>query len=675
MSMPQLSTFIPLALALTVASACGEDELGGAGGGPPGTTNVAGGLGEECSDVGDPCDVTFWYPIGSETSVELRGDFADGAWDVGVPMYIDAGSWRVTLPIANGRTVRYKFFVDGATYVQDPNNPDEEDDGFGGKRSVKYVTCGGGPCSEPSGGGDGDGDGDGGAGPSGSGGVTSGGGAGLPEGAFDWRSAVMYFAFVDRFRNGDPSNDAPVDDIEEPANFQGGDYRGVLDAIEEGYFESLGVNAIWLTVPMNNPSVAGLGADGRNYSAYHGYWPTHLDQVEEHFGTMDDLKAIVAAAHERDIKILLDYAMNHVHTDAQVFRDHPDWFWPLQDGERYCVCGDGCAWDGDDGRRCWFRDYLPDWNFTNATARTASIDNALWWIKETGIDGYRLDAVKHIETQWLIDLRARLRDEIEPVTGEHFYTVGETFDTGNRDLLKSYIGPNMMDGQFDFPLRGVAAETLLRRSGSMFDLDGFLASNDDFYGPGSIMSTWLGNHDIARIVHVADDSPWGAWDNGGTQNWEDPPDQPTNGSNYQRLAIGFTFLMTTKGVPLVYYGDEIGLAGAGDPDNRRFMPWDGADISDAQEGLRSHIGKLGQIRRENPALWRGTRSTVSVTNDTYGYKMTDGPSTVYVAINRGDLDGTVDGLPAAMTDLLTGNAVTGPLLTLPPRSSMILVEN
>jgi len=653
---------MPLALALVLAlgAACGEDELGGSGGAPAGNAATGAGEGGSCVDPGDPCQVTFWYPIGAESSVEVRGDFAEGGWETGVPLHIDAGSWRVTIPVPNGATVRYKFFLDGAQYVPDPNNTEEEDDGFGSKNSIKRVACGNGPCEQASGQGGDD---------------TGGVGAGLPAGAFDWRSSVMYFAFIDRFRNGDESNDDPIDDVEELANYQGGDFQGLLDAIEEGYFDELGVNTIWISVPMNNPNVAGPGADGRNYSAYHGYWPTELDKVEEHFGTMDLLKTVIAAAHERGIKILFDYAMNHVHSDAAVFRDHPDWFWPLQDGERFCVCGDGCAWDGDDGRRCWFRDYLPDWNFTNSAARAASVDNALWWIKETGIDGFRLDAVKHIETQWITDLRARLRDEVESVSGEKFYTVGETFDTGNRDLLKSYVGETLLDGQFDFPLRGVAVEALLRRSGTMFDLDNYLGSNDSFYGPGAIMSTFLGNHDIARIVHNADDSPWGAWDNGGTANWDNPPAQPSNASPYQRLAVGFTFLMTTQGVPLIYYGDELGLAGAGDPDNRRMMPWSGGDITGEMEGLRSHMKKLGQIRKEHTALWRGTRSTVWVSNDTYAYRMTEGPSIVYVALNRGDVDATVENMPAGATDLLTGNALTGPIITLPPRSSMILLES
>jgi glycosidase len=648
-----------LAAALVTGAACGDaTELGAGGAGGAVSSAGAGGEGGACVDPGDPCEVTFWYPIGAETSVELRGDFKPDGWDVGVPLHIEAGGWQVTIPIPNGTKVHYKFFVDGTTWATDPNNPDLEDDGFGTQNSVKHVACGAGPC-----------DGEGGATTS-----TGAGGADLPAGAFDWRSAVMYFVFVDRFRNGDPSNDAPVDGVEAAANYQGGDYQGVLDAIEEEYFTELGVNTLWLTVPMNNPSVAGLGADGHNYSAYHGYWPTDLQGVEEHFGTMAQLKGIVDAAHARGMKVLLDYAMNHVHEEAAVYRDHPDWFWPLDAGGRYCVCGDQCAWDGDDGRRCWFRDYLPDWNFQNPDARAASVDNAMWWIDQTGIDGFRLDAVKHIETIWIEDLRSRVR-AIEEERGERFYMVGETFDTGNRDLLKQYVGPNLLDGQFDFPLRTQAVEIILRRTGTFFDLDDYLGTNDTFYDP-AIMSTFLGNHDIARIVHNAEDSPWGAYDSGGSGAiWDNPPGQPQYGAPYERLGVGFTFLMTTKGIPLIYYGDEIGLAGAGDPDNRRFMPWDEGDIDENMEGLRTHLKKLGQIRREHPALWRGTRSSVWVTNDTYAYRMTDGASIVYVALNRGDLDGTVENMPAIATDLLTGDEVTGPTITLPPRSSLILIEN
>jgi glycosidase len=141
---------------------------------------------------------------------------------------------------------------------------------------------------------------------------------------------------------------------------------------------------------------------------------------------------------------------------------------------------------------------------------------------------------------------------------------------------------------------------------------------------------------------------------------------------FERLGVAFTFLFTTKGIPLLYYGDEIGMPGAGDPDNRRFMQWEG--YSGDQEFLLARIRKLGAIRRAHPALWKGARTTVSVGTDTYGYRMSDGEEDVYVALNRGDLTAALSGMPLQGLDLLTDANVDGPAVTLPPRSAMVIVR-
>ena len=645
-----LAALAGLAVALPVAiSACSAEGLPS----EPDPNDQADAGSDACSADASSCIVEFSYPLSGEQSVELRGDFAPGAWESGVPLQIDGGRWRTSIKAAPGAVIHYKFFVDGTTWVVDPQNPSKEPDGVGGENSVKKADC---PALPACPAGDGGGD----AGPD----VYV-----PPPGAFDWQSAVLYFVFVDRFANGDTSNDTPVANVEGPANYQGGDYEGLRQKIEEGYFDQLGVNALWLTVPMDNPQVAGAGADGHQYSAYHGYWPSDLDKVEEHFGDLALLKTVVDKAHERGIKVLLDYAMNHVHASAPVFAQHPDWFWPLDYNGKYCVCGDGCDWNDDyEQRRCWFRDYLPDWNFQNPEARAYSVANAIKWINDTGIDGFRLDAVKHIETVWISDLRLET-DKIDAERQERFYMVGETFESGNRDILKKYVATSLLDGQFDFPLRGVVVETLLRRSGSMYDLDGFLASNDTYY-PG-VMSTFIGNHDLARVINTALDQPWGAWDNGGSANWQNPPGLPGNKAPFERLAVAYTFLFTTKGVPLVYYGDEVGMPGAGDPDNRRFMQWSG--YSADQLFLRGQIEKLGQIRKDHPALWKGARSTLSVTQDTYAYVMSDGTDAVYVGLNRGDVPAAVGGMPASGHDLLADADVSGPSLTLPPRSAVVVI--
>ncbi len=377
--------------------------------------------------------------------------------------------------------------------------------------------------------------------------------------------------------------------------------------------------------------------------------------------------AVVDAAHAQKIKVLLDYAMNHVHSSSPVYQQHKDWFWPNQNNGGNCVCGEGCDWDKD-AERCWFRDYLPDFNFGIKEARDFSVDNAFQWINDTGIDGFRLDAVKHIDVQWLIDLRTRVKSEVEPETGEHFYMVGETFE-GDRSVIAHYVTPTMLDGQFDFPLRMELVAKLILRKGAMSELAAFMDSNDAYYGAG-IMSTFIGNHDIPRVIHLAQDNP--VWDN----EWTDGKDQawaniglPAGNSAFERMGLGFTLIMTIPGVPLIYYGDEVGMPGAGDPDNRRLMQWDG--YSDGQLALLAHLKKLTKIRSEHPALRRGTRTSVSVTDDVLAFKMSTSGDTVYVVINRSDGDRPVSGLPASGTDLLSGKPLSG---TVGPRASLIVVE-
>lgn len=599
-----------------------------------------------CDDAQKRCDHLFSYPDGGESSVDVMGSFAGDGWTVGVPMTSDGVNWTATVPVPWDTAVQYKFRVDGSdAWVVDPNNPDSVDDGFGGKNSLLAPTT----CEEFS--------------------CDS-----ALIGTFDWRDSVIYFVFVDRFENGNKGNDKLIG-VEAAADWYGGDWAGVQAKVEEGYFNELGVNTLWLTVPMDNTDEKGIGTDGHFYSAYHGYWPTNLDQTEEHFGTLQELKDLVTAAHEHDLKVILDYAMNHVHEASPVYSEHKDWFWPNDNGQGGdCVCGSGCSWDDAvQARRCWFTDYLPDFNFENADARKYSIDNAVQWIKDTGIDGFRLDAVKHIADPWLFDIRARVKAEIEPTTMEHFYMVGETF-TGKQDTIKYYVRPDMLDGQFDFPLRMQMAASVLMRKDSMQALAGFMDQNDNYYGNG-IMSTFIGNHDIPRAIHLGEDSPvWGdQWADGKDKAWNGKPGAPAGKSAYERLGLAFTILFTTKGAPLVYYGDEIGLAGAGDPDNRRPMQW--SNYNEGQAFLLQHLKDLGAIRAAHSALRRGGRKTLSAGADTFAYEMKDAMETVYVVINRGDAAGSVGGVPAgSYLDALGGGMVEGGDVSVPARSARILVK-
>jgi glycosidase len=437
------------------------------------------------------------------------------------------------------------------------------------------------------------------------------------------------------------------------------------------------------------------------YSGYHGYWPK-LDSSnpatlsqESCFGTFAELKALVAAAHTKGLKVLFDYAMVHVHDSSGVFQQNPSWFWPNSNGKGGdCVCGSGCSWDTlPDRERCWFTNYLPHWNYTNTAARDYSVANAVEWIKQTadasgfGVDGFRADAIKHVDISWLTSLRAKVASDIlaKQTPPQRFYMVGETYDFGNRDVIKGYVDPaTKLDGQFDFPLRANVVSNVVMRLGTMTDLSNFMNSNDYYYGSSAVMSTFVGNHDLPRVIHLAADNRlWG--DNQGADGkdraWNNQPGLVQELSAYERLANGFAVLLTNRGAPLIYYGDEIGLPGAGDPDNRRFMQWPGtnqinnAALTANQTYLRDRLKKLLSIRNKHPALRRGVRTTISVSNDVWVYSRVTAGDTVYVAVNRSDSDQPISGLPTGQLDeLVTSSVVNGPNTSVPPRQTRIYVQ-
>jgi glycosidase len=254
--------------------------------------------------------------------------------------------------------------------------------------------------------------------------------------------------------------------------------------------------------------------------------------------------------------------------------------------------------------------------------------------------------------------------------------VGETFDFENRGFIRNFVDPTTkLDGQFDFPLRKRLAEAvLMRKYTGMNDLAGYMDSNDGFYGSNAVMSTFVGNHDLPRVIHLAEDNPrfndQGA--DGKLLAWSGPPGSPGNRAPYERVANAFAVLLTNKGAPLLYYGDEIGLPGAGDPDNRRFMKWTAPTADETY--LKDRIAKLTAIRSAHPALRRGRRATLGASGDLWTYSLTTTGDTVYVAINRGDTDQSTAALPAgALTELITGATVAGPNATIPPRQTRIFV--
>lgn len=666
-----LSSFVIAAVA-GVAVACGSDAVHnpdygsppdaalfnpGAGGGGDGygsgaNNGVDGGVSMPmCSDELKRCAVHIAYPDHGEKSVELRGDFAPGASTMGVPMTKSGVDWKVTIPVPYNKTIHYSFWVDGTTSKTDPREPI---DTATMTNVIMPMTCSTFTCDEP---------------------------PPPPPGVYDWRDSVIYFVFVDRFVDGSSANNCgPTAGADGPGDYKGGDWAGVTQKINSGYFSDLGVNTLWVTVPFKNADKVaghGVGGDTHNYSAYHGYWPLDPAKTEDCFGTSAELKALVDAAHTKNLKVLFDYAMVHVHNSSPIFQQHSDWFWPNSNNGGDCICGQNCSWDND-YQRCWFTDYLPHWNYTNKAARDFSVDAALQLIKDTGVDGYRLDAIKHVDGSWLTQLRTGTNAlAAMQTTPQRFYMVGETYDFGNRDFIRSFVDPmTKLDGQFDFPLRLNLVKSILMRQGGfgLDQLSSFFDANDGFYGSNAVMSTFIGNHDMGRIIHMAEDSPkWDEYDNGSkNQAWSNQPVLPNYTRPFERVANAFAVLLTNKGAPLIYYGDEIGQPGAGDPDNRRMMQFTG--LSGDQQFLHDRIKALNAIRAAHPALRRGKRTTINVSADTWVFSMATSGDTVYVAVNRSDNAQQVSGLPSMpMTELLTSMDVTGPSFSVPARQTRIFV--
>jgi glycosidase len=451
---------------------------------------------------------------------------------------------------------------------------------------------------------------------------------------FRWSDATLYFVFVDRFVNGDKSNDGPIGGVSAIANYQGGDLQGVLDKLKDGYFTKLGVNALWLSPLYANPNQAQKGPDGRLYAGYHGYWPIAPRTIQPRYGDWALLRKLVREAHKQGIRVLVDLASNHVHTEHPYWKQHQNagWFHSFN----------SCAPAWDKPITCWFDAFLPDINYSNWDVASQMVDDAVYWAQEGELDGFRVDAVKHMRKIVLYNTRKALDQQVTH-GHQHFYLVGETFTggwKGGGDLIKEFISTSMLTGQFDFPLYWEILGTLGRReSGFGFQrLDSMIKDSLDkqFYGAQSVMSNFIGNHDVPRFVSHAAGQISNMWSGDRNRAWDQPPSQPTNKQPYQRLRVAWTLLMALPGVPLIYYGDEIGLAGETDPDNRRAMVWSG--LSGEQTSVRAHLQQLGQLRRTYPALRSDKRRTLFVDGERYAFlrEGTTGSTTqrIIVAIRR-----------------------------------------
>lgn len=456
----------------------------------------------------------------------------------------------------------------------------------------------------------------------------------LDDGSWTWQDATIYFAFTDRFANGDPDNDASSNcpDSASLTDWLGGDFSGIRQKIESGYFTDLGVNVLWISPVVDNPSACFAGTvSGTLYTSYHGYFPSDNFATEEHFGSMDELVAMVNAAHDRGIRVIVDFVANHVSNDNPIWTQHSgdDWF------HNYTPCKP--AWDKP--IECWFEEYLPDFNYTNDAPVEWMTDNALYWIRATGIDGFRVDAVKHMRHSFLRSLRWKIATQVEANSNLDFYMVGETF-TGewndgtptSQAIIKEYVTPDELSGQFDFPFYWKILRAVGRAEGTLSELAQFVGDAEAYWGSAP-MSSFIGNHDVPRFTSHAAGQISDLWGNGSQeQGLTNPPSQPLDELPYLKTRLALGTMLTLPEIPTIYYGDEIGLAGAGDPDNRRMMVFDG--LSEFQSAVLSFVQTAAAARKALPALRRGTFGLISATEDFLVFSRTAAGETVVVMVNR-----------------------------------------
>ncbi len=457
-----------------------------------------------------------------------------------------------------------------------------------------------------------------------------------PSGRFQGFSPddVIYLIMPDRFADGDPSNDDPaisrgLFDRKKDRYYHGGDLQGIIDHLL--YLKSLGVTAIWMTPVYDNTNKPNVrqAVNGQPIADYHGYGATDYYAVEEHLGTLDLLRNLVNDAHRMGLKVIQDQVANHVGPDHPWVADppKPTWFhgtaahhinetwqiWTLPDPHASATL----RRDVLDG---WFVDKLPDLNQEDPDVAQYEIQNALWWVGEAGFDGIRQDTLPYVPRSFWHDWSAALKKQYPRLRA-----VGEVFDPD--PAVPSFFqgGVKRVDGidsgidsVFDFPtffnIRDVIAN-----KGAIDTLSKTLAK-DRLYPDASTLVTFLGNHDVPRFMHE-------------------------QGATIDRLNLAFTFLMTARGTPCIYYGDEIGMPGGNDPDNRRDFPggWKGdprnsfeASGRTAQENaVFTHIQKLARLRAKLEPLRRGKLIDLAVGEKTWAFARESAGGTVIIAINNG----------------------------------------
>lgn len=430
--------------------------------------------------------------------------------------------------------------------------------------------------------------------------------AALDPARAEWPDAVVYFVLIDRFADGDPSNDADVDRGGKGA-FHGGDLKGLVEQLDD--IADLGFTAIWINPIVQQIPGYVTGAGFPDWG-YHGYWADDFTRMDRRFGTEAQLKAFVDACHRHGIRVLLDVVYNHAGYESRYLKNSKTkgWFRTEAAG----TCGQ------DDVASCVAG--LPDFKTELPEVADFLLTAQIGWAKRSGVDGFRLDTVKHVDHPFWREHRRRTREALS----KDFFLLGEVWG-GDAQVLDPWFAPDELDAGFDFGFQGSTVGWLLGR-GRTVAFDRYLQSRERVR-PGHLLCHFLSSHDVSGALFQL-------------------------GGNAALFRLAAVLEFTTAGMPMVYYGEEVGRRGGDWPENRSDMPWADRNIlpgtgAPRDETLRADYRKLIAIRRAHRALSRGAHVPVSSDGDLLAFLRRDAASgdAVLVAVNRGSAPAKLSAAP------------------------------
>ncbi|RDU35541.1 alpha-amlyase [Neobacillus piezotolerans] len=392
-----------------------------------------------------------------------------------------------------------------------------------------------------------------------------------------WQDETIYFLMVDRFNNGSQLNDKNVN-AKDSLAYNGGDFLGIIDRLD--HIKDMGFSSIMLTPVFDNVE-----------GGYHGYWVNDFYKTEEHFGTLKEFKKLVKKAHESGLKVLIDFPANSAGPDSKLMKEKgPEWF-----HEESAVVG----LDKDARLNGWV-DGLPDFNHENPEVRAYLIDAAKWWVKETDIDGYRLDSAEHVPASFWKEFSGAVKAE-----KDGFYLIGD-LGPESRNLYGEYKDAGF-DTFYDYPLLDELRKGLVKPDRSFSGVLENWGENMGIVENPHEMAVFFDDHKMARF----------------TREMVNVKQFP--GSQWKQA---LAYMYTTPGIPVVYYGTEIAVDGGDAPDNSRLMNFR------ADKELIDHITKLSELRQKLPSLTRGTMEKLYEKDGMAVFKRVYKGETAIIAINN-----------------------------------------